>query len=79
MVGPRFEQTAQEFQPAPLAAIGLIAEEPIRLVTARSASCDGGSSSFVPLRKKDSILTIVTICNHRRRSFGSPESVYQPG
>lgn len=42
MIGPRFEQTAQEFQPRPLAAIELIAEEPIRLISARVAVCDGG-------------------------------------
>lgn len=44
MTGPRFEQTAQAFQPTPLAAIELIAEQPIRLVSGRIASCDGGSS-----------------------------------
>lgn len=43
MVGPRFEQTAEAFQPRPLAAIELIAEEPIRLVESRVASCDGGA------------------------------------
>ncbi|GAA5938805.1 hypothetical protein JCM1841_001125 [Sporobolomyces salmonicolor] len=43
MVGPRFEQTAQKFQPRPLAAIELIAEEPIRLVEGRVAACDGGA------------------------------------
>jgi hypothetical protein len=32
MVGPRFEQTSELFQPRPLAAIELIKEEPIRLV-----------------------------------------------
>lgn len=42
MSGPRFEQTAHAFQPAPLSAIELIAEQPIRLVNARSAVCDGG-------------------------------------
>ena len=45
MVGPRFEQTAQEFQPRPLAAIELIAEQPIRLVESRTATCDGGTYS----------------------------------
>ncbi|KAF8905577.1 hypothetical protein CPB84DRAFT_1727195 [Gymnopilus junonius] len=39
---PRFEQTAMEFQPAPLSAMALIAEEPIRLVKGRKATCDGG-------------------------------------
>lgn len=42
MVGPRFEQTAQQFQPRPLAAIELIAEEPVIMVKGRVAACDGG-------------------------------------
>lgn len=42
MSGPRFEQTLMEFQPSPPAAIDLIAQEPIRYVNARRASCDGG-------------------------------------
>lgn len=42
MVGPRFEQTAQQFQPRPMAAIELIAEQPIRLVSSRTATCNGG-------------------------------------
>lgn len=42
MTGPRFEQTAQQYQPRPLAAIELIAEVPIRLVQSRTARCDGG-------------------------------------
>lgn len=44
MRGPRFEQAAMELQPQPLAAIELIAEEPIRLVPTRIAACDGGES-----------------------------------
>ncbi|PBK77344.1 hypothetical protein ARMSODRAFT_904038 [Armillaria solidipes] len=40
---PRFEQTAMETQPAPLSAMQLIAEEPIRLVDGRKAVCDGGN------------------------------------
>lgn len=42
MRGPRFEQTNMEFQPMPRSAIELIAQEPIRLVNTRIASCDGG-------------------------------------
>lgn len=42
MVGPRFEQTAEQFQPRPLAAIELIAQEPVIKVNARVVSCDGG-------------------------------------
>ncbi len=44
MVGPRFEQTAEQFQPRPLAAIELIAQEPVRKVNARVVACDGGKS-----------------------------------
>jgi NADH dehydrogenase (ubiquinone) Fe-S protein 6 len=46
MVGPRFEQTAELFQPRPLAAIELIAQEPVRLIEGRVAACDGGASSL---------------------------------
>ncbi|GAA6024342.1 hypothetical protein JCM11491_000384 [Sporobolomyces phaffii] len=42
MQGPRFEQTAEMFQPRPLAAVELIKEEPIRLIQSRVAACDGG-------------------------------------
>ncbi|GJN91968.1 hypothetical protein Rhopal_004996-T1 [Rhodotorula paludigena] len=42
MVGPRFEQTAEAFQPRPLAAVELIKEEPIRIVQGKQAACDGG-------------------------------------
>jgi hypothetical protein len=48
MVGPRFEQTSELFQPRPLAAIELIKEEPIRLVEGRVAACDGGKSPLPP-------------------------------
>lgn len=53
MVGPRFEQTAQEFQPRPLAAIELIAQEPIRLVKSRVAVCDGGVCRNLTKTKKE--------------------------
>ncbi|PVU95447.1 hypothetical protein BB559_002732 [Furculomyces boomerangus] len=42
MSGPRFEQTALEDQPNPMAAIDLIAQEPVRLISGRKAFCDGG-------------------------------------
>ena len=41
---PRFEQTVMELQPNPLSAMALIANEPVRLVHARKAICDGGLS-----------------------------------
>ncbi|KAF8974037.1 ubiquinone oxidoreductase 20 kd subunit [Flammula alnicola] len=40
--GPRFEQTAMEFQPYPLSAMELVSQEPVRLVQGRKATCDGG-------------------------------------
>ncbi|KAF9526489.1 zinc-finger domain-containing protein [Crepidotus variabilis] len=40
--GPRFEQADMSLQPNPLSAMELIANEPIRLVQGRRASCDGG-------------------------------------
>ncbi|ORY90210.1 hypothetical protein BCR35DRAFT_299790 [Leucosporidium creatinivorum] len=46
MVGPRFEQTAEAFQPRPLAAIELIKEQPIRIVEGRVAACDGGGGAL---------------------------------
>ncbi|KAI8978413.1 zinc-finger domain-containing protein [Pilobolus umbonatus] len=42
MRGPRFEQTDLSTQPNPMAAIELIAEEPVRFVDTRITSCDGG-------------------------------------
>ncbi|KAI8349393.1 zinc-finger domain-containing protein [Blakeslea trispora] len=42
LAGPRFEQTDLDTQPNPMAAIELIAEEPIRFVHQRIAHCDGG-------------------------------------
>jgi len=42
MRGPRFEQTDMRMQPAPAAAIELIAREPVRMVKERIAVCDGG-------------------------------------
>lgn len=42
MKGPRFEQMNVELQPQPLSAMEMISREPIRLVNARKAECDGG-------------------------------------
>ncbi|KAL7274999.1 hypothetical protein RUND412_002063 [Rhizina undulata] len=42
MVGPRFEQTNLEQQPAPYAAIELIHQQPVRWSEKRIVSCDGG-------------------------------------
>lgn len=47
--GPRFEQTAMELQPNPLSAMELIANEPVRMVNARKAVCDGGTCKYVDL------------------------------
>ncbi|MBW0488359.1 hypothetical protein O181_028074 [Austropuccinia psidii MF-1] len=46
MIGPRFEQTNMNAQPNPLAAIELIAQEPIRMVSSRIAACDGGGGAL---------------------------------
>jgi len=46
MTGPRFEQTNYKHQPRPLAAIELIAQEPIRMVGGRVAVCDGGDGAL---------------------------------
>jgi hypothetical protein len=75
MVGPRFEQTAQRFQPRPLAAIELIAQEPIRLVGGRVAVCDGGKSNFSHLVFDMRALFISSFLNlaslNRRRFTGT--------
>ncbi|EGG11831.1 uncharacterized protein MELLADRAFT_101543 [Melampsora larici-populina 98AG31] len=46
MKGPRFEQTAMDLQPFPLAAIDLIHQQPISMVSGRVASCDGGGGAL---------------------------------
>ncbi|WVR06033.1 hypothetical protein IAU60_003061 [Kwoniella sp. DSM 27419] len=38
----RFEQTALEFQPNPPSAMGMLQQDPVRLVHGRKATCDGG-------------------------------------
>lgn len=43
---PLFEQTDMSFQPMPLSAMQLVSEDPIVLIKARKAVCDGGT----PLR-----------------------------
>lgn len=57
MRGPRFEQTNMDLQPQPLSAMAMIAEEPIRLVETRIASCNGGKSGCGPLLASDCKLT----------------------
>ncbi|KAF8253039.1 NADH:ubiquinone oxidoreductase 18.4kD subunit [Wilcoxina mikolae CBS 423.85] len=42
MIGPRFEQTIIELQPAPYAAIELIHQQPVRWSEKRIVACDGG-------------------------------------
>lgn len=46
MMGPRFEQTAMSAQPTPSPAIDLIHQQPIQIVSARVASCDGGGGAL---------------------------------
>ncbi|WVW82481.1 hypothetical protein I302_104492 [Kwoniella bestiolae CBS 10118] len=38
----RFEQTALQFQPNAPSAMGMVSEDPVRLVSGRRATCDGG-------------------------------------
>lgn len=40
----RFEQVKLDMQPSPMSAMGMVAEDPVRLVHARRAVCDGGKS-----------------------------------
>lgn len=40
--GVRFEQTALDLQPNSPSAMGMVDEDPIRLVSGRRATCDGG-------------------------------------
>ncbi|ORY83168.1 zinc-finger domain-domain-containing protein [Protomyces lactucae-debilis] len=44
--GPRFEQTDFDLQPAPQAAIQLIAQQPIRMSDKRIIACDGGGGAL---------------------------------
>ncbi|KAI7887211.1 hypothetical protein K492DRAFT_139816 [Lichtheimia hyalospora FSU 10163] len=46
MSGPRFEQMTLDAQPNSMAAIDLIAEEPIRMSTKRVVACDGGDGAL---------------------------------
>ncbi|KAG2221775.1 hypothetical protein INT45_003415 [Circinella minor] len=46
MVGPRFEQMDLAAQPDAMAAIELIAEEPIHFSNQRIVSCDGGGGAL---------------------------------
>lgn len=49
MTGPRFEQTHLELQPQPLSAMGLVAEQAVKMVDGRRAICDGGEWLFFSL------------------------------
>lgn len=55
--GPRFEQINFALQPQPAAGIGMVQQDPVRLVDGRKASCDGGEQSIpscLPARDADS-------------------------
>lgn len=69
--GPRFEQTAMEYQPNPPSAMALLAEEPIRVVHARKAVCDGGTARLASLR-------FLLIFAFRRRRTRSSKDIHQP-
>lgn len=68
MKGPRFEQIAMEFQPAPPSAMELISNVPVQFTTKRVVSCDGGMCT-----KNTLVLTF------RRRSSGTSPCIHQPG
>jgi NADH dehydrogenase (ubiquinone) Fe-S protein 6 len=40
--GPRFEQVNFSLQPQPVSAMVMVAQDPVRLVPGRKATCDGG-------------------------------------
>ncbi|WVF70330.1 hypothetical protein IAT40_005120 [Kwoniella sp. CBS 6097] len=42
----RFEQTALEWQPNPQSAMGMVAQDAVRLVHGRKATCDGGMGAL---------------------------------
>ncbi|WVQ62015.1 uncharacterized protein L199_000148 [Kwoniella botswanensis] len=42
----RFEQTALQFQPNAPSAMGMVSEDPVRLVNGRRATCDGGMGAL---------------------------------
>jgi NADH dehydrogenase (ubiquinone) Fe-S protein 6 len=46
MTGPRFETVALDKQPAPAAAIELIAAVPVSKINARTVACDGGGRAL---------------------------------
>ncbi|KAJ3180880.1 hypothetical protein HDU87_001520 [Geranomyces variabilis] len=46
MTGARFEQTDFDLQPNPLSAQELIAQVPVRMVSARRVACDGGGGAL---------------------------------
>ena len=48
MVGPRFEKTIIEQQPAPYAAIELVHQQPVRFSEQRIVVCDGGGCLTFP-------------------------------
>ncbi|KAJ2388336.1 hypothetical protein H4S02_002923 [Coemansia sp. RSA 2611] len=79
---PRFVQVDLDGQPRPMAAIELIAEEPVREVEGRLACCDGGrlSAHRVPGHVPPSDWTVTAnvfvLC--RRRRPGSPARLDEP-
>ena len=44
---PRFEQIDLSLQPNSVSAMGMVAEDPVRLVLGRRATCDGGGCSSI--------------------------------
>ena len=60
MVGPWFENTIMESQPAPYAAIELIHKQPVRFSEKRVVVCDGGSCGLA-LAPPPPLLSILAV------------------
>jgi NADH dehydrogenase (ubiquinone) Fe-S protein 6 len=70
--GPRFEQMLMDMQPNPASAMAMIAEEPVRLVHGRKASCDGGACAWTGQGRWAHVLC-------RGRTAWPSEGLHQPG
>lgn len=70
----RFEQTNLELQPNAPSAMGMVAEDPVRLVDGRKASCDGGELPPPGFNQK-----IGGADWQRRWTAGTPEDLHQLG
>lgn len=65
--GPRFEQVNFSLQPQPISAMARVAEDPVRLVPGRKATCDGGMSMHAYWKREQDIrnLKSIAVRDHR--------------